>query len=186
MGSGKSTVAAMLARLGAKVIDADKIAHRLIRARGPAYIKIVRIFGRGILDKNKEINRKALGRIAFSDDKLLKKLDGCLHPAIIAAIKKSIRKAAPGIIILDAPLLLEAGLGPIVDKLIVVMVSQAKQVQRIGKKSRLTKLEILKRSGAQIPLEEKAALADFIIDNNAALKKTKEQVTQIWRQVWKN
>lgn len=186
MGSGKSSVAAMFAGLGAKVIDADKISHRLIRAGRPAYKKIIRIFGRGVLSKDKEIDRKALGRIAFSDHTLLKKLDGCLHPAIIAEIKKSIRKAAPGIIVLDAPLLLEAGLGGIVDKLIVVIVSEAKQVQRIGKKRRLTKSEILKRSGAQIPLEEKAALADFIIDNNAALKKTKEQVTQIWRQVWKN
>lgn len=186
MGSGKSTVAAMLVRLGAKVIDADKISHRLIRARGPAYKKIVRIFGKGILDKNKEIDRKKLGRIAFSDDKLLKKLDGCLHPAIIAAIKESIRKAGPGIVVLDAPLLVEAGLGGIVDKLIVVVVSQSKQVQRVGKNRRLARSEILKRSAVQIPLEEKAALADFIIDNNATLKKTKEQVTQIWRQVWKN
>ncbi|MDP2905626.1 MAG: dephospho-CoA kinase [Candidatus Omnitrophota bacterium] len=210
LSSGKTTVAGMLRALGAEVIDADRIAHELILPGKPAHKEIVRLFGKDILKKNevprtggsrrntraaaahyrprkyKVVDRKALGRLVFCDKRLLKKLDQCLHPRVIALIKKSIRCARAKVVVLDAPLLLEAGLGQVVDKLIVVTASRAKQMRRARIKMGLEEKEITSRITAQIPLEEKAAMADFIIDNNGSLQKTRRQVTQIWRLLWKN
>ena len=176
----------MLQALGAEVIDADRIAHELVLAGKPAYKEITRLFGKKILKKDGEIDRKALGRRVFCDERLLKKLDQCLHPRIIGRIKKGIRNARAKIVVLDAPLLLEAGLGKIADKLVVVTASRAKQVRRAKIKMGLEENEITGRITAQIPLEEKAAMADFIIDNDGTLNKTRRQVTQIWRLLWKN
>ena len=185
-GSGKTTVAGMLRTMGAEIIDADSIAHELILPGKPAYREIVRTFGKGVLKKNKEIDRKALGRLVFCDERLLKRLDHCLHPRIKALIKKRIRGVCARVVVLDAPLLLEAGLGQIVNKLIVVTASRHRQIQRARIKMGLEEKEIARRITAQIPLDEKAAMADFIIDNNGTLKKTRRQVTQIRRLLWKN
>jgi len=184
--SGKSSVARMLGELGAAVIDADKIAHDLIRPGRPAYKEMVRIFGKGILKKDKHIDRASLGCSVFGDERLLKKLDQSLHPRIITAIKEGIRASRAKVVVLDAPLLLEAGLGQAVDKLIVVVASRAKQIQRARKKTGMSVSGISQRIDAQRPLEEKSAMADFIIDNNSTLQKTKKQVAQIWRKLWKN
>jgi len=186
LASGKTTVSGMLRIMGAEVIDADRIAHELILPGKPAHKEIVRLFGKKILKKDGEIDRKALGRLVFCDERLLKKLDQCLHPRIKARIKKGIRNACAKIVVLDAPLLLEAGLGQIADKLIVVTASRAKQMRRAGIKMGFEENEITGRITAQIPLEEKAAMADFIIDNDGTLNKTRRQVTQIWRLLWKN
>lgn len=184
--TGKSTVSAMLRRLGAAVIDADKIARELVRPGQAAYKEIARIFGKGVLKKNKQIDRQALGQMVFGNERLLKRLDRALHPRIIAAIRENIRTCRSKVVVLDAPLLLEAGLGPIADKLIVVVAAKTKQIQRAREKTRLSAPQICRRIEAQIPLEEKAAMADFIIDNNSTPENTKKQVAQIWRKLWKN
>jgi len=184
-GSGKTSVAGFFKSFGAKIIDADRIAHSLIKPQALVYKKIVHTFGRGILNQDKSINRHKLGRLVFNNKDLLKKINKITHPEIIRMIKGKIKAAPAGIIVLDAPLLIEKGLEKIVDKLIVVTISRDKQIERIRGKTGLGKGDILKRIKAQVPLGRKVRLADFIIDNNGTRKETKEQVEEIRRLLWK-
>jgi len=185
-GSGKTTVAGIFKSFGAKIIDADKIAHSLIKPQTPVYKKIICAFGRGILNQDKSINRHRLARLVFNNKNLLKKLNKITHPEIIRIIKEKIRTdASSGIVVLDAPLLIEKGLGKITDKLIVVTITGKKQTERMRNKTGLSITDILKRVKAQIPLRNKVRLADFIIDNSATLKETEKQVQEIRRLLWK-
>ena len=109
-----------------------------------------------------------------------------MHPEIIRIMKDQIEKSSKKIIVLDAPLLIEAGLKPWVDKLIVVKAERKKQIERIIKKSNLRRQEILNRIKSQLPLRDKVRGADFVIDNNGTLKSTKRQVEKIRRRLWKN
>lgn len=185
-GTGKSTVAGYFKSFGAELIDADKIAHKLLKSDKVVFKKLVLLFGKGILDKNNLINRFRLAKIVFDDNKLLGSLNRILHPKIVKIIKKEIQGSAKKTIILDAPLLFEAKLTSLVDKVIVVRTNKQTQIERLLLKAALTKKDILKRISAQIPLSEKARLADFVIDNNGPLTQTKKQVERLRRILWKN
>ena len=185
-GSGKSTVANMFKSFGAELIDADKIAHRIIRPGSGIYKKIIKAFSRSILKKNKSIDRKKIAKVVFKDKKLLQKLNRIIHPEVIRMIKNQIKASSRKIIVLDAPLLIETGLKGIVDKLIVVGIHKKKQIERALKKAKLSEADILKRIKAQIPLKDKIRLADFVIDNSGSIGKTRKQVVSIRRLVWKN
>jgi dephospho-CoA kinase len=184
--SGKSTVAAMFKSLGARVIDADKISHSLIKPDTRVYRKIVRTFGRKILNKDRTVKRSELGRIVFNDKDRRKKLNRIMHPEIIRIIRKKLNALRKGTVVLEAPLLIESGLTGLVDKLIVVNVSLANQIKRIQRKNPINNKEILKRIKSQMPLEKKVRLADFVIDNNGTKEKTRKQVAKIRRLWWKN
>ena len=185
-GSGKSTVANMFKSFGAELIDADKIAHRVIRPGSEIYKKIINAFSRSILKKNKTIDRKKIAKVVFKDKKLLQKLNRIIHPEVIKIIENQICASTKEIVVLDAPLLIEAGLERLVDKLIVVSIHKKKQIERALKKASLSEADILKRIKAQIPLKDKIRLADFVIDNSSTIGKTRKQVVSIRRSVWKS
>lgn len=185
-GSGKSTVARFFKPLGAKIIDADRIARKVVRPKTKIYKKIIAAFGRQILKTNNQIHRDRLAHLVFNNKNYLQKLNKIMHPAIIRIIDDEIKTSKARLIVLDAPLLIEAGLRNMVDKLIVVKLSRRQQIQRLLKKTRLTKKDILKRIKQQIPLEEKIRIADFIIDNNGSMQNTQKQVKEIRRSLWKN
>jgi len=185
-GSGKTTVAKMFASHGARLIDADKIAHNVIKPGNIAYKRIITDFGKNILNKNKEINRGKLARIVFNNQRLLKRLNNIVHPQVIRIIRKQIETSKSKLIVLDVPLLIEAGLEKIVDKIIVVKTNKEKQIERIQSKTSLGRKDIFKRIRFQIPQNVKLRLADFIIDNSGTIKETRKQVMQIRRQLWKN
>lgn len=180
-GSGKSTVARIFKSFGASVCDADKIAHSCIEPGKDCYKKIVGFFGKGILGADGAIDRRKLGALVFKDKHSLKKLDSFVHPRVIGLIRKQVKGFYSRFVIIDAPLLIEAGLGEAVDKLVVVTINQKEQVKRLRKKAHLGRADILKRVRAQIPLREKERLADFIIDNSGSISKTKKQVKQVWK-----
>ena len=180
-GSGKSTVAKMFASYGAKLIDADKLAHRVISPQTESYKKICGIFGKGILKRNRTVDRRKLAQIVFDNKNLLKKLNAIIHPEVISMIRGQIKTAKSRIIILDAPLLLEAGLKKIVDKLIVIKITRNKQIERIQNRTSLSRPALLKRIACQIPLRLKERLADFVIDNSGTIKKTRKQAEEIWK-----
>lgn len=185
--SGKTTIAKMFKEKKALIIDADKLAHEAASPKTKVWKKIIFHFGPTILQPNGRINRKKLGAIVFKNKKALNWLSGIIHPVVISKIKiliKKYKKLFPRpIIVIDAPLLLEAGLKALVDKLIVVNCSLNKQISRARLKTSLNQDEILRRINSQLPLAKKVKLADFVIDNNESLAKTKKQVEKIYQEV---
>lgn len=184
-GSGKTTVARNFKSLGAKIIDADKIAHRLIKPQTKIYKRIINTFSEDILKKNRTIDRDKLGEIVFNNKNLLKVLNKIIHPQVIRIIKREIKTSSQEVIILDAPLLIEVGLKKLVDKLIVVKITRKKQMERILHKMSLSKTDILKRIRHQIPLKDKVRIADFVVDNSGTVENTKRQVIRIWELIEK-
>jgi len=186
---GKSTVASMFRDLGAKIIDADKLGHSVILPNKPAWKKIVKIFGKDILQNDLTIYRKKLGKIVFANKTFLKKLNEVTHPEITKMIKKEISLAKNAkhnqekILIIDAALIYETKIDEFMDKIIVVYIDKDKQIKRLIMRNNLSKDEALQRVRSQIPMEEKAKMADYVIDNSNSLSKTREQVEKIWQSL---
>lgn len=185
-GCGKTTVAKIFRGYGAQVVDADRIAHKIISPPGKIYKEIVSAFGKDILKKNKRIDRNKLSQRVFNDGRALSRLNRITHPEIIRVIKERIKKSRAKVIVLDAPLLIEAGLKDLVDKLIVVKIDKKKQIARALKNRRFNKTAILKRISSQISLRDKLRLADFVIDNSGRIDKIKRQAQKIRRLWWRN
>lgn len=186
-GSGKTTVAGMFKTLGAIGLDADKIYHELIKPKGLLYKRIISSFGREILGNHNKINRKKMAKLVFGKREALEKLCRLTHPVVIKKIRFNLsilkRANACGPIVIDAPLLIEAGLLDAVDKLIVVKIDKKKQLARCKKERGLSCNEALRRIRAQAPMAKKIKLADYVVDNNGTLKQTREQVREIWKQI---
>ena len=186
---GKSTVASMFRDLGAKIIDADRLGHSVILPYKPAWKKIVKLFGEEILRNDLTIDREKLGKIVFGDQALLKKLNEITHPEIIKLIKKEINMARnkthnqEKILVIDAALIYEAKIDRLMDKIIVVYIDEDEQIKRLIKRNNLSKDEASQRVKSQIPMKEKIKMADYVIDNNDTLDKTKEQVETIWQSL---
>ena len=187
-GTGKTAVAKLLARQGAKVLDADEIAHRLIAPRGTCYPTIVRQFGKGILTRGR-IDRRKLARIVFADPRKLKQLEKIIHPAVGREIQAKLKGFAKNkrnrIVAVEVPLLFESGLNRLVDQVIVVKSSREVQWKRLTARSNMPKEEIAKRIQSQMPLQEKIKRADFVVDNSGDLNNTQKQVREIWDQLIK-
>jgi len=187
--SGKSTVARMFKDLGAKIIDADKLGHQIILPPGAAWKRIIKTFGKDILQKDQTINREKLGKIVFANQDLLKKLNKITHPEIIKLVKKEISlakdksKEEKKILIIDAALIYETKIDRLMDKIIVVYLNEEEQLERLIKRNNLSKKEALQKIKSQIPLKEKIEIADYVIDNSNSLDKTKEQVERIWQKI---
>lgn len=182
-GTGKTTVSELFKCFGARVIDADKIAHKLIRPRTVVYQKIVKVFGEEILRKNKTIDRVKISKSVFDDSKLLKRLNKIVHPAVEKVIKQQVQYNHQKLLLLDIPLLFEAKLEYLVDKIIVVKTNRRRQFERLLEKTKYNKEDILKRINIQMPLSDKIHQADFVIDNNGTIEQTKKQVKRIWREI---
>ena len=186
---GKSTVASMFKDLGAKIIDADKLGHSVILPHKPAWKKIVNLFGKDILRNDLTIDREKLGKIVFTNQALLKKLNEITHPEIIEMIKKEIdlvkntNHNQGKILIIDAALIYEAKIGRLMDKIIVVYINEDEQIKRLINRNNLSKRDALQRIKSQMPMKEKAEMADYVIDNSSSLDETKKQVEKIWRSL---
>ncbi|MFH0918284.1 MAG: dephospho-CoA kinase [Candidatus Omnitrophota bacterium] len=181
IGSGKSTVARMFKNQDCALINADCLGHDLISSGTGVYGKIIKSFGRGILRSDNSIDRAKLSKIVFTQRAALAKLNGIVHPELIRQIKRRIRKSNNKIIILDAALIIEAGLTSLVDKLVVVTAKKQQQILRAQKSLGLVKKQVILRMKSQISQKAKLRFADFIIDNSSQLSKTQKQVSKIRR-----
>jgi dephospho-CoA kinase len=182
--TGKTTVAGMLRSKGIKVIDADAIGHSLLKPGTLVYSAIVRRFGSTVLKSNNTIDRAALSRIVFSLDSRLAALNRIIHPEIIRIVKNKIAHARKGVIVLDAPLLLEVGFQRFVDRVVVVTASRLNQIKRAQARMRLSKAAVIRRVRSQIPLQDKVRMADFVIDNNGTKESLRKRVEEIRRMWW--
>jgi len=187
IGSGKTVVTRMFEDEGAHIIDFDYLARLIVEPDKPAWKDIVDYFGMGILLLDGTLNRSALAKIVFSDDKSRKVLEGFTHPRIFEkrdALLETIREQDPSsIVIIDFPLLFELGLRKEVDKVILVYVPRDVQLERATKRDGLSPEEVEKRLNAQVPIAEKRSLSDFVIDNSGNLKHTRDQVRKVMREL---
>ncbi|MEK7847113.1 MAG: dephospho-CoA kinase [Nitrospinota bacterium] len=185
--TGKSLVSTILKELGAFIIDADKIAREVVEPDKPAWLDIVKFFGRDILNEDRTINRKRLGVIVFNDHVKKKRLEEIIHPRVIEEENRRIeeykRINPDGMAIIDAALLIEAGGRNRVDRLIVVYADRDTQLRRLIERDRLSLEEAERRINSQMPLAEKVKIADFVIDNSAKLEDTKKQVIEIFNKL---
>jgi dephospho-CoA kinase len=184
--SGKSTVANQFARLGCGVIDADNIAHEMLDNE-KIKKRIVKLFGDSILNKDGKIDHRKLADIVFTDAGKLKELNGIIHPAVLSRIEKLIkeysRKPEVKAIVLDMPLLLEAGWEKRCDSLVFVDCSREKRVERAEKTGLFDENQLKIRENFQISLDKKADIAENIIDNNNDLDSLVKQVAEIFTNI---
>jgi len=187
MACGKSFVAQELARLGARVIEADALGHRALAAGGEAYEPVVALFGREILGANGSIDRAALAARVFSDPAALERLNAIVHPAVrkmALAEMENIRAREPrAVVIYVAAILFESGAYRDVQKTIVVHCTRAQQIERAQSRSGLTEAQIVARLDRQMPLDEKIARADYTIDASGTPEDTLRETRQIWENL---
>ena len=187
MGTGKTAVAKMFADLGAIIVDADKIAHSVMKPESDVCSKLLALFGKEIFKRNGTINRRKLAEVVFlkGPDKL-KELNSIVHPEVVNIILERIEDAKKNgieVVVIDAPLLIESGLETVVDKLIVVTTKRKIQEERGRIRGKLSLEEVRVRISSQLPLFEKEKKADYVIDNNGSLKNTLKQVRGIWGKI---
>lgn len=182
--SGKTTVARMLAERGARVIDADVIAHEALRDAAIKE-KVVSQWGDGVLDDGGEISRAKLGRIVFSDEAGLRRLEGIVHPTILARIRAEIAgHSEDEVILLDAALLNESGLSEVCDAVIFVEADRAARLSRAMGRG-WSEGDCAARERRQMDLAEKRARADWVVDNSGPVERLGEQLAAIWRDIIK-
>ena len=185
--SGKSTVAAEFARLGCKVIDADKIAHELLERNNDVKEKVVSIFGEAILDSAGKIDHKKLGDIVFADGGRLSSLNKILHPLVLGRAEQLIeqynQENEVKAIVLDMPLLVEVGWARRCDKLIFVGCRRKLRVDRAKKIGIMTENQLKIRENFQISLDRKATITDNTVNNNSDLSGLAKQVADIFSHI---
>ncbi|ORX23545.1 dephospho-CoA kinase [Thermoanaerobacterium sp. PSU-2] len=182
--SGKSTVSSILKSLGAVIIDADVVSREIMIKGTDTYNILVSVFGREILRKDGEIDRRKLGNLVFADKEKLNKLNEITHPEIIKRIKDIIeeerKKGKEKAIVLDAALLIEMKLFNMVDEVWLVVVDKKTQIRRLMKRDNLSYKDALNRIKSQMSIEDKMKYADFIINNCKDFNAIKRQVELLW------
>ncbi|RKN85459.1 dephospho-CoA kinase [Paenibacillus ginsengarvi] len=179
---GKSTVAAMLVKRGAILIDADQIAREVVLPGAPALGLVAERFGEGVLMLDGTLNRKALGEIVFRDAAARKDLEAILHPRIRALMRErmesSEREFPHRLVVVDVPLLFESKLEAMFEETLLVYIPRELQLKRLQARDGLTLQQAESRLAAQMPIEAKRELADTIIDNSGDLAAAEQQVAE--------
>jgi dephospho-CoA kinase len=174
--AGKDTVAKILHRRGALVLDADRIAHMLYEPQTDIWREIVRAFGSKILNRGGTINRKKLGKIVFADKRKLEALNQIVHPALKDAIDQRLKtEDQRPFIVINAAVLKEIGLIDLVDEVWVVIASRENRLKRLMKTG-LSKREALQRINAQALQKEYLVMADVVIRNDGTFKELNAEV----------
>ena len=187
---GKTTVAQMLAQRGAHVVLADEVAHQLMRPGEPVYYEVVRHFGSAIVAVDGSIDRKKLADAAFGSGRI-QELNQIVHPAVVAHqdawMKEMAAKDPGGISVVEAALMLEAGVGKRFDKLVVVVCTMPQKIERFARRHNLdlaaAEREVTRRMAAQLPDEEKVRAADYVIDNSGPLAELEVKVDALMAEL---
>jgi dephospho-CoA kinase len=186
--SGKSRVAALLAERGATILDADRLAHDELGSE-EVRAEVVEALGPGVLSPEGAIDRRAVANVVFADPPRLRRLEGILHPRVLARfageiqrLREAGRAGGPrGVVVLDAPLLAEAGGLGMCDERLFVDAARETRLRRARERG-WSDAELERREGRQLPLAEKRAAATYVIDNDGDLAATKAAVDRFWRE----
>lgn len=186
IGSGKSTVSARLAKLGALVLDADTISREAVKKGADGLNKIAEVFGKEVIDANGELDRKALAGIVFSDESKRLILNGIIHPQVLKALKERTHgeKALnpDRMIVWDVPLLIEVGWVEYVDSVWLVTAPEQTRINRIRARDGCTIKQAQSRICAQMSEEEKARFSNEIIDNGGSLEQLYQRVDALYSE----
>ena len=192
--AGKSVVGEMFAAQGAHVIQADQISHQLMQPGQAVYQEVVHHFGAGILDPDGSVNRARLGELAFGrpqQPSRVQELNQIVHPAVIRRQEEWMaevgRRDPHAIALVEAALILEAGMAGRFDRLVVVTCRPEQRVERWAQRLKVdqetARREVARRMAAQLPDEEKIKAADYVIDNSGSLDETSRQVREIYAEL---
>ena len=181
--TGKSSVAAVLQKAGARVIDADRIAHHVMASDPVVRQAILQAFGEEVLTQDGQIDRGTLGQIVFEDPDALRCLERIVHPPVMRAIDDLIEQADETVVVVEAIKLIETGMYRHYDSLWVVTAPRKRQADRLTAQRGLTVAEAMLRIEAQPPQSEKTAAADVIIDNGGSLQRMEKQVAAEWERI---
>lgn len=186
--SGKTTVAKMFERLGAKIVDADLIAREVVEPDKPAHKEIEKHFGSGIMNDDRTIDRQKMGEIIFNNEGQREILNRITHPRITQEIKRKIedcRSQGAEAVIVEAALIVENSgwLKDAVDCLVVVRAQEESQIERMLQRNEYTRKEAKSRLKSQMPGSDKEKHGDYVIDNSGSLLETEKQVMRVWNKI---
>ena len=183
--TGKSTVSEMLRRRGAVIIDADVLARDVVAPGEPALATIAEEFGREVIAADGTLDRKKLGAIVFADPVKRKRLEAITHPAIRERFARRLAELMEpgfaGLVFFDAPVMIESGNYKNMERMVVVVTDEPTQVRRQMARDGVDREEAERKIRSQMPLGEKAKLADYVIDNGADRAATEGQVERVWQ-----
>jgi dephospho-CoA kinase len=188
IGSGKSTVARFIAKLGAEVVDLDKVGHDVLIKNGNAYKKTVREFGETILNQDGEIDRTKLGNIVFNDPMALKRLNNIVHPEIDKIVARKIeeyRQLGVKVVVLEAAVMQEAAKTKQADEIWVTVAPEETVLGRLIERSGFSTQDVKARIQSQMTNEERAKKADVVIVNDGTLDELKAKVKMEWDKLLK-
>jgi dephospho-CoA kinase len=184
IGSGKSTVSALLVSYGAVLIDADRIAREVVEPGTPGLAAVVAEFGTGVLLPDGSLDRPGLGSIVFADPDRLAALNAIVHPLVRDLSSRQEAAAGPdSVVVHDVPLLAENALAPLYDAVVVVDAAPSTQLDRLVRLRGMTQEEARARMAAQATREQRLAIADFVIDNDGPLEALEPQVRKVWDEL---
>ena len=185
IGSGKSTVARMLEARGAVVFDADLLAREAVEPGTPGHTAVLERFGADVLAPGGELDREALASIVFADPSARRDLEQIVHPEVrrLFAEGSEAYHDTDRIVVFSAPLLVESGMHTAFEILVVISATVATQIERLMRQRGMSEAAIRARIDAQAPLEDKAAVADFLVDNGGTLAELESQVERLWHDL---
>ena len=186
IGTGKSTVAALLASLGAAVIDADQLVHEGYAQDEPLRQAIVDAFGMDVLDADGSIDRRTLGQRVFQQPEALQRLNGIVHPWVYGRIQErlaALDAAGTAVVAVEVPLLLETGHRSLADTVWVTDASPETVTGRLQQSRGLTPEQVAKRIQSQLSPEERRRAADVVIDTNGSPEEVRQQVERAWAAI---
>ena len=186
IGSGKSTVSQFLAELGAVIIDADKVGHEAFKPDTELWQEVVAAFGRQILASEGDIDRGKLAKIVFGSSESLARLNRIMHPRMYDMVKARLeeyRRQGADVVVLEAPLLLEAGWTPLVDEVWITIAPEATVLKRLQERTELSEPESLARIRSQMSNEERVKHADVVINNDCDFTDLKARVSELWQKL---
>jgi dephospho-CoA kinase len=184
--SGKSTVAAILHRLGAAIINADDLSREVVQPEREAWKEIIDTFGPDILQEDKTLDRKKLRKIVFDYPEARKKLETIIHPKVRALAERRISElaaAGSSIVVYEVPLLFENQIHLWLRPVILVACDIETQKKRLLVRDHLTPIEAQRHLDAQMSLVEKRKLADYVIENNGTLEELEQQVREVLQKI---
>ena len=184
--SGKSSVAELLRRKGARLLSADQLAREVVAPGTALLTRVVGLFGDGVLQEDGQLDRQALAQRVFSDAEARSQLNALLHPAIGRLAEQRLAEMCDegdSLVVYEAPLLFEAGAEKRVDRILVVTISPQEQLRRLIQRDKLGSDDARRRIAAQMSQADKVARADFVVDNSGSLEELEVQVEKLWREL---